>query len=138
MRSTTTRQRGLGLVDALLALLVLTVGLLAVLRLQPELRRHAEVARQRSEALRLAQADLERARAAPAALAADDRIVDAATLGTRYRLLREVDALAWPNTVAVTVSVQWQAPDGAAQQLRLAGMLGTLDPALAALAVLPR
>lgn len=132
------RQRGLGLVDALLGLLVLTLGLLAVLRLQPELRRHAELARQRSEAVRLAQAEVESLRAAPGAPAEDDRLVDPALASTRYRLVRRVDAAAWPNAVALAVSVQWNAPDGAPQQLTLATLLATLDPALPGIAVLPR
>lgn len=131
-------QRGLGLVDALLGLLVLTLGLLAVLRLQPELRRHAEVARQRSEAVRLAQAEIEQARAAPAALVPDDRLVDPALAATRYRLMRSVDAATWPNATALTVAVQWAAPDGTPQQVRLATLIATLDPALPGVAVLPR
>lgn len=132
------QQRGLGLVDALLGLLVLTLGLLAVLRLQPELRRHAEVARQRSEAVRLAQAEIEQARAGAGAPTADERLVDPALASTRYRLVRSVDAAAWPNAVALTVSVRWEAPDGAPQQVRLATLLATLDPALPGVAVLPR
>lgn len=131
-------QRGLGLIDALLGLLVLTLGLLAVLRLQPELRRHAEPGRQRSEAVRLAQAEIEQARAAPAALTADTRELDPVLGSTRYRLIRRVDTAAWPNLTALTVDVQWTAPDGTPQQIRLASLLATLDPALAGIAVLPR
>ena len=131
-------QRGLSLIDALFGLLVLTLGLMAVLRLQPLLRQHAEIGRQRSEALRLAQQDIEQQRAAIGTAAADDRFIDDALASTRYRLLREVDAASWPNATALTVSVQWNEPDGAPQQLRLATIVTTLDAALAGAAVLPR
>lgn len=132
------RQRGLGLVDALLGLLVLTLGLLAVLRLQPQLRQHAEVARQRSEAVRLAQREIEQQRAAAPALTAGERSVDDPLASTRYRVLREIDAGAWPNATALAVTVQWADRDGNPQQLRLATIIATLDAALAGAAVLPR
>lgn len=134
-------QRGLGLVEALIAFLVLSLGMLAVVRLQPALRQHAEIARQRAEAVRLAQEDIEhlRSAAAPAAgivPAAFD--IDEAAASTRYHLQREVDATAWPNLRTVTVSVRWPARDGELQQVRLATLIGTADPAIAALSLLPR
>lgn len=136
--TTMTRQRGLGLVDALIGLLMLTLGLLAVLQLQPELRRHAELARQRSEAVRLAQAEIEAARTDPALLTPDSRTIDATTASTRYQLQREVDAVTWPNATALRVQLRWTAADGAAQQLELATLVTTLDAALPGIAVLPR
>jgi hypothetical protein len=57
-----SRQRGISLVEALIAFLVLSLGALAMSRLQNHLRFNADVARQRSEAVRLAQEDLEASR----------------------------------------------------------------------------
>jgi type II secretory pathway pseudopilin PulG len=131
-------QHGFSLVDALIGLLVLTLGLLAVLRGQPLLRQHAEIARQRSEAVRLAQEDIERQRSTLGVPVAGELIVDEALASTRYRLVRTVDAAAWPNAAAVTVIVHWSDRAGAPQQVLLATLVATPDPALAGAAVLPR
>jgi Tfp pilus assembly protein PilV len=131
-------QHGFSLVDALIGLLVLTLGLLAVLRGQPLLRQHAEIARQRSEAVRLAQEDIERQRSTLGVPVAGELIVDEALASTRYRLVRTVDAAAWPIAAAVTVIVHWSDRAGAPQQVLLATLVATPDPALAGAAVLPR
>lgn len=137
MKTARGTQRGFSLVEALIGLLVLTLGLLAVLRAQPLLRQHAEIARQRSEAVRLVQEEIERQRAAPAP-AAGERLVDDTFASTRYRLVREVDAAAWPNATVLTVTAHWPDRAGAPQQLRLATIIATLDAALPGAAVLPR
>ncbi len=56
------RQRGVSLVEALVAMAVMAVGLLGVVGMQATLRTNADVSRQRSEAVRLAQAEIERLR----------------------------------------------------------------------------
>ena len=58
-----TRDAGFTLVEALIALLVLAFGMLAVAGLQTTLAHNADVARQRTEATRLAQARVEALRA---------------------------------------------------------------------------
>ncbi len=146
-------QRGLTLIEALVALLVLSLGMLAVARLQPQLRQHAELARQRSEALRLAQEDIERLRGFAAvassagvrsydAIATAQRIVEAdadPASNTRYHLARDIDAAAMPNAKHVTVTVDWLDRGGALQQVRLATVIAAADPALAgSLALAPR
>jgi Tfp pilus assembly protein PilV len=144
-RHPSRRQRGLSLLEALIALLVLSLGLLAVARLQPQLRQHAELARQRSEALRLAQEDIERLRsfallaAAPgsrsfADIGAAQRSVDADSgllTNSRYRVTRDIAATATPNAKEVTVTVDWLDRSGAAQQVTLASMIAAADPVLA-------
>ena len=132
------RQRGFSLVEALIAFLVLSLGMLAVVQLQPALRQHVEAARQRSEATRLAQQDIESSRSA-AAIEPRTLTVEADTLGSpRYELTRGVDAAAVPNARAVTVTVRWVDRSGEAQQLVLATFIGNAEPALAAARVVPR
>lgn len=53
------RQRGVSLVEALVAMLVMSFGTVAVLGVQASLRMNADVAKQRSEAVRLAEEALE-------------------------------------------------------------------------------
>jgi type IV pilus modification protein PilV len=132
--------RGVTLIEALVALLVLAIGMLAVARLQPALRQHAEGARQRSEALRLAQADLERLRGFDSAasgprsfdaIAAFDQDVDGG-----YRLRRDVDASALAHAKQIRVGVTWTDRSGAAQQVALDSIVARIDPVLAGGAVL--
>jgi Tfp pilus assembly protein PilV len=141
----TSRQRGLSLLEALIALLVLSLGLLAVARLQPQLRQHAELSRQRSEALRLAQEDVERLRSFSvlgaatgsrsfADIGAAQRSVDADSgllTNSRYRVTRDIAATATPNAKEVSVTVDWLDRGGATQQVTLASMIAAGDPVLA-------
>ena len=51
-------QRGVTLIEALVALMVMAFGMVALVGLMSNLRRSTDVAKQRSEAMRLAQAEL--------------------------------------------------------------------------------
>ncbi len=140
------RQRGLTLIESLLAFVVLSVGLLALLRVQPELRQQAELARQRSEAVRLAQQEIEGLRAFTsladhAAIADHAHTVEPDGLGSpRYAIARRVDAGSWPHAHAraVDVSVAWTDRRGEAQQVLLSTLIAAHEPALAAQRLLPR
>jgi type IV pilus modification protein PilV len=55
-------QRGFALIEALVALLVVSFGLLAIASFQYTLSRSSDVAKQRSEATRIAQAEMDRLR----------------------------------------------------------------------------
>ena len=137
------RQRGSTLLEALIAFLVLSLGMLAIARAQSHLRLNAEVARQRSEAVRLAQADLESLRAfavlaATPALHSFDAIANAArTLdsasgyasNTSYLVTRQIDASGAPNAKNALVSVGWTDRSGAAQQVTLSSIIAGSAPA---------
>ena len=127
-------QIGVSLLEALLSLLVLSVGVAATGRLHRHFETHADIARQRSEAVRLAQEDLEAARLFEALPVADVRSVPDTTalrLNTVFELTRQIDendAAAAPFRSA-TVSVAWRARDGSTQQAALASAIADQDPA---------
>ncbi|HWI12060.1 MAG TPA: prepilin-type N-terminal cleavage/methylation domain-containing protein [Burkholderiaceae bacterium] len=131
-------QRGTTLIEALIAFLVLSLGLLAVARVQTQLRQNADVARQRSEAVRLAQEDLESLRAfavlaaAPGARSFEAIADDAHTVesaGGSYLVTRRVDAAATPHAKNVSVGVAWTDRSGGAQQFGLASVIAGTAPA---------
>jgi Tfp pilus assembly protein PilV len=55
-------QRGVGLVEALVALIVLALGMVSFAALQSRLRLNSDVAKQRAEAVRIAQEEIEKLR----------------------------------------------------------------------------
>ena len=151
----TRHQRGVTLIDALLAFLVLAVGMLSVAKLQLDLQSHADLSRQRSEAMRIAQEDIESLRsfaslqadaaasgAAPqerieAATASVDRL-NGAALNTVFQLTRRIDDSSASRLKSATVSVAWSARDGGLQQAVLNSAIAVENPALSgALAVAP-
>jgi Tfp pilus assembly protein PilV len=145
-RHTTRRQRGATLLEALIAFLVLALGMLAVTRVQANLRLHADIARQRSEAVRLAQEDIEAMRAFATlaasagarsfeAIASASRTVDASSgyaSNTRYLVQRRIDAAGTLQAKTAAVTVSWADRSGAAQQVALHSVIAGIDPAFSA------
>lgn len=140
-------QRGITLIDALLAFLVLAAGVLSMGKLQLHLQAHADLSRQRSEATRIAQEDIESLRSfaslqadavAPSAAtyerietvtASVDRL-NGATLNTVFHLTRQIDDSSASRLKSATVSVAWPARDGAMQQAVLNSAVAGENPAL--------
>ena len=133
-------QRGTTLFEALVAFLVLSLGMVAIARVQGHLRLDADAARQRSEAVRLAQEDMETLRgfatidAAAAvgtrafdAIASTSRSVDS---GTAYRIDRQIAATGALHAKAASVTVSWTDRSGSAQQVALHSIIAGTDPAL--------
>ena len=126
------RQRGTSLLEALITFLVLSVGMLTLLRVQTSLRDSADAARQRSEAVRLAQQDLETLRgfataAAYSAIAGGVADGTPAASNTRYTLTRVAQPEPGLKTIQVTLS--WNDRNGEPQRVQLNAMMAAHDPA---------
>ena len=136
-------QRGVSMLEALIAALLLAIGMLALSRLQIDLRASADAARERSEAVRLAQIDIEHLRVfadGTAWSAVVDASGDVTPAGstTVYMLERTVQTRADPDLKAVQVTVHWTDRHGAAQQLRLDTLIAGQDPVVSGALALPR
>lgn len=147
------RGAGASLIEALIAMLVMGLGLLAVAALQGRLRQGADAAQQRAEAVRLAQAEMARLRAyvalqrdatLPAEALVFSEIADGEQqidgVATRYTLTRRVQALD-DGGLALHLRVRWRdatlaasAPDW---QLDWQGALAAQPPALSLAAFVP-
>lgn len=146
------RIRGTTLVEALIAFLVLSFTVAVLARIHGDLRLGAETARQRADAVRLAEADLEQLRsfatiaASGTARSYADVISASRTIGAAatspgrvpFTLDRVVRAAAAGTAREVTVVVGWHDSGGRPQRVVLASMIAAADPALGgALALVP-
>lgn len=137
------KQRGTTLLEGLVAFLVLSLGMLSVLRVQTQMRTNTDVARQRSEAVRIAQEDIEKLRAfsviavragasAYASVASVTRAVDSGSgqpSNTSYALIREITAADAPASKNASVSVAWDDKSGSRHQVVLSTLISGQDPA---------
>lgn len=143
-----SRSRGITLIEAMVALGIMAFGMLAVMALQLDLRRTAELARQRGAALRLAQQDLECLRSfgsigAPGALSyASIESLAGARIDSPcepvsgendavFTVARSVDEVDEPPMKLLQIDVRWHDRGGALQTLGLYSIIGRADPALA-------
>jgi Tfp pilus assembly protein PilV len=135
------QHRGVSLLEVLFSLLVLSLGVVGMGKLHRQLQGHADIARQRSEAVRLAHDEIEAQRisASKPSTSGSRTISDVAgqRLNTVFHLSREVDeanALLPSTTVAIT----WDGREGSAQKAVLVSALSTQDPVLSgALTLVP-
>ncbi|WP_298236280.1 prepilin-type N-terminal cleavage/methylation domain-containing protein [uncultured Azohydromonas sp.] len=115
------RQRGITLVEALIASVVMGAGLLALLQAHLRFHAPAEQARQRAQALQLAQRDLESLRGTGEPAQEAD-----ATDGV-FTLQRRVRDLAG-GLQAVRLEVAWSDRGGQAHALALHALVAAPDP----------
>ena len=143
--------RGVSLIEAICALGVMAFGMLAVVGVQATLRSNADVSKQRSEGVRLAQQGMEQARgfaklvADPATVATEfdeiNLVVGVATLGLNasYTVSRQVPgASPYPNMKTVTSQVTWLDRAGVQQTVQLNSAMARMAPELAASMALPQ
>lgn len=140
------RQRGVSLIEALVALTVMSFGMLAVVGVQATLRLNSDVAKQRSEGVRIAQEAMEAWRgfaqldADPAAVrkAYADIATTASvavpgyTTNTAYTVERTVGDDPSQNLKSIRVIVRWADRNGQAQSVTLDSYVARIDPALTA------
>jgi Tfp pilus assembly protein PilV len=143
------RPAGSTLLEVLLALLVLGLGLSALVRAQTGLWQATEQARQRAEAARLAQDDLEQARAYSqlgAASGASSWLdlggraateLSGSARNTIYRHQRSVELAGdVPQLKSVVSRILWADRRGQPQQLDLPTLIGAIDPGLGGMLLL--
>ncbi|MEO8806624.1 MAG: hypothetical protein ABI433_11105 [Burkholderiaceae bacterium] len=146
------RQQGIGLLEALIALLVLSLGTLTISRLQTHLRLGSDIARQRAEAVRLGQEDIEAQRAfsvlaasgaarSYAGIGSASTDVDASTgyaTHTRYTVSRQITPTGTLGAKSAAVTVGWTDRAGGTQKIVLNSVITAHDPAHGgALAIAP-
>jgi Tfp pilus assembly protein PilV len=143
-------RRGITLIEALVALVVISVGMLALAQVQIQLRINAEVSRQRAEAVRIAQEDMENWRAfsrlaTTVGKVAYADIVDRAraiyagqsNANTDFYLAREVTEVAAPGYKIMKVTVDWTTRTGSTEQVVVDSLISETDPTLAAQLAIP-
>jgi Tfp pilus assembly protein PilV len=134
MRARRAGQAGISLVEAMVALAVMAFGSLAILGLQSNLRLNADVARQRSEAVRIAQESMETTRHFEALADFEDLAGDESTIegiNASFTLSRAVTTDDERARKTVIVEVRWTDRSGAEQQVRLVSDVHGVPPALA-------
>jgi type II secretory pathway pseudopilin PulG len=143
------RQRGVSLVEGLVALVVMGFGMLTIVGFQANLLRHADMARQRTEATRLAQNKLEELRAfeqlAPAPGKAAYEDIDpgndspALNSNTAYERSWSIGGDAADLHRLVSVRVDWpeDAGDAGSTSVTLHTVIARADPADAGALALP-
>ena len=153
--STARDQRGISLIEAVVALAVMAFGMLAYAGLQNSLRFNGDVAKQRSEAVRIAQEQVEQWRAFSVIETTEDRTAyndlrnpteddpippiegDNAT----YTLTRTVvDAASDPSAPrmkTLVVEVEWVDRNGDRQRVRLSTAIAASPPELAGTLAVP-
>jgi len=148
-------QRGVTLIEALVALVIMSFGMVALVGLQGNLRRSGDLAKQRSEAMRIAQAELATLRSfsvldKPEGAAATIRdyekdivtvpphAVVAENTNTTFILSRTVTTYTEPQGKSVRVTVRWRDRSDADQSLFLDTVISRTDPVYAmALGITP-
>ena len=143
-------RRGVSLVEALVAMAVMAFGMLAVMGVQTTLRVNADVAKQRSEATRIAEEEIERLRsfrsvgaAADAALNWDEVVqqlglpVAMTAANTTYTLNRRVADPLGSAQKSISVEVTWVDRVGTTQRVVLGDTLAGASPVLSGLLSVP-
>jgi type II secretory pathway pseudopilin PulG len=137
------RQRGASLLEALIGVLVVSVGLLATAQWHQRLREASALARQQAEATRHAQRELEDLRAygsrgTQAGLTSYDAIASASSAlppaagrTTAYTIDRQVTAWPQPDLKALAVAVHWQDLRNAPRSLLIDSLIAPQSPSLA-------
>ena len=150
MRSSTATRRpnGFALIEALVSMLVLAGGMLGIAGFEINLSRNADVAKQRTEATRLAQDKMEELRSFEQLAKATGKVAYADLAGANdtptttsnavFSRNWAVGGAATDNKRLITVSVSWTDRAGTPQVVTLNSMISAANPAdIGRLAVTP-
>jgi Tfp pilus assembly protein PilV len=137
------QQAGVSLVEALVALVIMSFGMITLIGLQSTMRLSADVARQRSEAVRIAHSEAERLRSFTTMVTTTGQLayadvgattspiqINGSATNTTFELSREVTTTTNPDTKTLQVRVQWLDRNGQTQTVVLDAAVAGLDPAL--------
>ena len=148
-RNSARRQAGISLIEALIALAIMAIGMLGIVGVQSTLRSTSDVAKQRGEATRLAQMEIERWRAfltlsggtgtnynsLPPGTFTDPPIVG---VNATYTRSRTVSVLPTPRFgKSVSVQVTWDDRSGQTQSVQLSTLIAGISPELTMTMVVP-
>ncbi len=143
-----TAMAGTSLIEALVALLIVSFGMLAMVEVEGKLRRSADIAKQRGEAMHLAQQEMEQLRAYsvltlganplagtwsyaeiqdPQAINFDAGDPDS---NATFSLIRQVTDWSEPQQKAVRIEVHWHDRSGAEQFVVIDSLIARADPGL--------
>lgn len=142
-----SKQRGVSLIEALVAFGVMAFGMMAVVGMQSTLRSSGDLARQRAEAVRIAHDAMETWRGFSTMESTTGRMAfaDIVSVGstpvdgvfnTTYRLRRQVNTdpavtgTAPARRVTLVVDVGWEDRTGQTQSVRLASSITGMEPEL--------
>ena len=128
-------QRGFTLIEALISLVVMAFGMLALSGMQLSLSRNADVAKQRTEAMRLAQARIEEMRSFTGISTGTinwnglDSTANTTTVtNTTYTVASTMSGVNTDTMRPVNVQVSWSDRTGAAQSVNIASVISQTDP----------
>lgn len=137
-------RRGISLIEALVAMAVMAFGMLGVVGMQATLRGNADLSKQRTEAMRIAQERMEDLRnfsvlgtTAGAKAFADKATFGATTVSgyttnTTYTVSGSVTPSGAANHKTLAIDVTWADRSGTAQNVRLVSAMARIAPELAA------
>lgn len=147
------RHFGVSLVEALVALAIMSFGMLSLVGVQATMRMNSDLAKQRSEATRIATEEFERVRGFSSMGAVQgqpgvsydeigSRTLDAyappgGVGNTTYRVERTVNLVAGTQQKVVMVRVIWQDRTGTRQTVTMDSIVSGTDPSLGALLTVP-
>ncbi|MBI5258324.1 MAG: hypothetical protein HY855_17600 [Burkholderiales bacterium] len=138
--------RGVSIIEALIAMAVMAFGMLALVGVQSTMRFNADVARQRAEAARIAEQEVERLRSFvtvgtgstdstefDALATADASTVNLAQANTEFTVTRTVVNGTDGLQRAVNVTVSWVDRGGTTRNVIVRDLVSRVDPALSGL-----
>lgn len=141
-RSRRRRSSGVSLVEALVALAVMGFGMLGVVAMQASMRMNSDVAKQRSEAVRLAQELLEQSRSVTSLTVVAGRLSwtevvsqpehDVAGINATYKRTLTVSDLGAGPTKNLVADVRWKDRTDTWQSVRMATSMTAVLPDLPA------